>query len=157
MTAQHQAGSRQPQGGAAGKSTGRTCRTCGETKPIGEFYYNRTRDSYHPDCKPCVLEKRRAQYRAKVAADPSYRERLNQQMLERFRERYRTDPAFREKVIRRSKERYYTDPAYRAALIARTTAARRADPERRARDAARKREKRRARREAAAQPAGGDA
>src|SRR5215211_1616623 len=88
----------------------RTCRTCGVAKPVDEFYYNRTRDSYHLDCKPCERERQRERYRT----DPAYREQRSRQ----FRERYWSDAAYRDKVRRRERERYQTNPAYRVAKIA---------------------------------------
>lgn len=31
----------------------KTCTKCGETKPVSEYYWLKTRKSYHARCKPC--------------------------------------------------------------------------------------------------------
>ncbi len=41
----------------------KTCKVCGETKPLDEFYANKGgRDGRRPDCKVCNLATRRAKY-----------------------------------------------------------------------------------------------
>lgn len=46
---------------------GKTCKTCGKTKPFGEFHRNKnSRDGYAYSCKPCVSAKSKAHYRKRT-------------------------------------------------------------------------------------------
>jgi flagellum-specific peptidoglycan hydrolase FlgJ len=56
----------------------------------------------------------RAQY---AAADPEYRERLLARQRERRRQRYATDPVYREQFLERQRKRYATDLEYRQKIV----------------------------------------
>src|SRR5689334_6986565 len=59
-------------------------------------------------------EEFRARQRARyAAADPENRERRLARQRERRRQRYATDPVYREQRLKRQRERYETDPEYR--------------------------------------------
>ena len=65
-------------------------------------------------------EEFRARQRARyAAADPEYRERLLAQQRERRRQRYTTDPVYREQLLERQRKRYSTDPEYRQNIVER--------------------------------------
>ena len=86
------------------------CSKCGETKPIDDFYIDRSRpDGRTHWCKDCI-NLRDARYRhdnkAKVAA--RQKEYAKRRGNARQRERYRTDPEYRKQCLARGK-------AYRAA------------------------------------------
>jgi hypothetical protein len=50
---------------AIAKPTERVCSKCGRTKPLAEFYPDRSKGAGHrPDCKSCVKDRNRAFYRA---------------------------------------------------------------------------------------------
>lgn len=40
------------------------CKKCGETKPLGEFYYNRIMGYYYGQCKDCARARARQNYHA---------------------------------------------------------------------------------------------
>jgi hypothetical protein len=47
----------------------KTCKVCGVTKPIDQFYPNKSgRDGRRPECKECNLARRKAAYRANPRA-----------------------------------------------------------------------------------------
>jgi flagellum-specific peptidoglycan hydrolase FlgJ len=56
----------------------------------------------------------RARY---AAADPEYRERLLARQRERRRQRYATDPVYREQFLERQRKRYATDLEYRQKIV----------------------------------------
>src|ERR1051326_2971701 len=59
-------------------------------------------------------EEFRARLRARyAAADPEYRERRLARQPEQGRRRYATDAVYREELLKRQRERYETDPEYR--------------------------------------------
>jgi hypothetical protein len=62
----------------------------------------------------------RARQRAWYAvADPEYREGRLARQRERRRQRYATDPVYREQLLKRQRERYETDPEYRQQVVER--------------------------------------
>ena len=65
-------------------------------------------------------EEFRARQRARyAAADPEYRERRLARQRERRRQRYGSDPVYREQLLERQRKRYATDPEYRQKLVER--------------------------------------
>ena len=65
-------------------------------------------------------EEFRARQRARyAAADPEYRERLLARQRERRRQRYATDPVYREQLLEQQRKRYATDPEYRQQIVQR--------------------------------------
>ena len=60
-----------------------------------------------------TIEEYRKRMRERYATDPEYRERRRGPLRERRRERYAIDPEYREQVLERQRERYATDPEYR--------------------------------------------
>jgi flagellum-specific peptidoglycan hydrolase FlgJ len=63
-------------------------------------------------------EEFRARQRARyAAADPEYRQRLLARQRERRRQRYATDPVYREQLLERQRKRYATDPEYRQKIV----------------------------------------
>ena len=65
-------------------------------------------------------EEFRARQRARyAAADLEYREQRLARQRERRRQRYATDPVYREQLLKRQRERYETDPEYRQQLLER--------------------------------------
>ena len=44
------------------------CRTCGEEKPLTEYYMFKKRGKYFSDCKPCNIKDVMANFRLKRAA-----------------------------------------------------------------------------------------
>jgi flagellum-specific peptidoglycan hydrolase FlgJ len=65
-------------------------------------------------------EEFRARLRARYAtADPEYRERLLARQRERRRQRYATDPVYREQLLEQQRKRYATDPEYRQQIVER--------------------------------------
>jgi hypothetical protein len=62
----------------------------------------------------------RARQRARyAAADPEYQEQRLARQRERRRQRYATDPVYREQLLKRQRERYETDPEYRQQVVER--------------------------------------
>ena len=65
-------------------------------------------------------EEFRARLRARyAAADPEYRERRLARQRERRRQRYASDPVYREVLLKQLRKRYATDPEYRQQLLKR--------------------------------------
>lgn len=65
-------------------------------------------------------EEFRARQRARyAAADPEYRETRLARARERRRDRYASDPVYREQLLRRQRERYQADPEYRQKIVER--------------------------------------
>lgn len=95
----------------------KTCAKCFVTKPYTDFSKGaRYRDGYQSYCKACMREYRQEKFSDPDAAkterervlryyreDPDYRERFQQQNNARSRERWATDPAYRD---RKNKQHY---------------------------------------------------
>jgi flagellum-specific peptidoglycan hydrolase FlgJ len=63
-------------------------------------------------------EEFRARQRARyAAADPEYRDQRLARQRERRRQRYATDPVYREQLLKRQRERYETNPEYRQKIV----------------------------------------
>src|SRR3990167_759572 len=79
----------------------------------------RKRARYHsdPEFRSKILEARKASKKARYWADPEYRTRS----LASYRERLRTDDAFRAARNAARKLRYQTDPAYRLKRLAKAS------------------------------------
>lgn len=64
----------------------RTCKTCGEAKPLTEYYKHRGRNKENPQryplahCKPCVIKREQERYRAnpRQKRDDDWSRRLKQ-------------------------------------------------------------------------------
>src|SRR5437762_4173181 len=54
-----------------------------------------------------------------AAADPVYREKRLARQRERRRQRYTTDPVYREQLLEQQRKRYATDPEYRQEIVER--------------------------------------
>lgn len=76
------------------------CPRCGETKPLEDFYRDRSsRDGRYSRCKTCFLPEARERMR-EYANRPGVRERANA----RSRARYRTDGAHRERLAEQNRK-----------------------------------------------------
>src|SRR5712675_1230886 len=60
-----------------------------------------------------TIEEYRKRMRERYATDPEYRERRRGPLRERRRERYAVDPEYREQVLERQRERYASNPEFR--------------------------------------------
>jgi len=65
-------------------------------------------------CRECDRERTRERRRERYATDPDYRERKRERARERMHERWISDPEHREQRRERQRERYATDPMFRA-------------------------------------------
>lgn len=104
-------------------STTKRCTRCGVDKPLVEFPPAKGyKHGVNSRCRACVREYQRAYEKT-----PNRREYQRQfdkgekrkaQKLQRWHERYDTDPAFREKQRQRTKDRYHSNDEYREGMIA---------------------------------------
>lgn len=69
----------------------RTCRTCGATKDVTEFYFSQGRP--RGSCKPCVVEANRASLARRTATADGLRRRKAVQRSGDLRYRYQLTPA----------------------------------------------------------------
>ena len=51
----------------------RTCKDCGQTKPLTEFYKSNKKGNYHPRCKPCHVKKVQSVYTKEKGRDKNLR------------------------------------------------------------------------------------
>jgi 5-methylcytosine-specific restriction endonuclease McrA len=94
----------------------KACTRCNQIKPLSEYQKRASSPDGHAwHCKAC---------------QSVYDQERKARKAERWRERYATDPAFREKMKARIKRIYATDAKYRDATIARATAWDKAHPDR---------------------------
>lgn len=89
----------------------KTCTCCEVPKPLDAFHRTKaTRDGYHTRCKTCRHAADAALYKRtrkrKLARAKAYYADNREQILDAARERYATDPAFREAAIKRSLAQY---------------------------------------------------
>ncbi|HET6948919.1 MAG TPA: endonuclease VII domain-containing protein [Acidimicrobiales bacterium] len=81
----------------------KACRTCGETKPLGEFYRDRAaRDGHRPECKACTAARRKAWYAAHREAEITRVKQWQQQNPGRVNENRRRKQARRDAYYRRT-------------------------------------------------------
>ena len=89
----------------------RQCKTCNVLKPLDQenFYFQRKRLYFVPECKECIRSKSRARY----ARDPKFRERVKAQNSTsesrakknaKRRERYASDQEYRERLNTRNRD-----------------------------------------------------
>lgn len=106
----------------------KTCRACGEPKPITAFYKlvkTGTKQFYRPDCIECMKPVRAAERRAKMA-DPVEREKERAKARARYAARPNPDPAVatarRKRYRAAEKAKREADPVRMAAYKARQKA-----------------------------------
>lgn len=74
----------------------KTCRACGEQKPLTEFHARRDTGSTQSYCKSCSVERRREWEKdapARAAAELDYLRQFNEQQRHAWRERIRSSRA----------------------------------------------------------------
>ena len=97
----------------------RICKTCNVLKPLDQenFYFQRKRQYFVPECKECIRSKSRARY----ASDPKFRERVKAQSSTpesrarknaKRRERYASDQEYRERLSARNRDWRNNNPEY---------------------------------------------
>lgn len=96
----------------------RECRTCGESKPLMDFY-SQTNGSLDRDCKPCRCAKVRASRLVNVDRYREFdRQRANLPHRIAAREAYAQTPEGREKATRAKRAYIERNPIKRAAHLA---------------------------------------
>ena len=70
---------------------GKQCRTCGEVRPLGDFYGNsrsHLTGYRYPDCKACYKRSNVERDRRRYHTDPVFRERRRTAARERWRRKH---------------------------------------------------------------------
>jgi hypothetical protein len=83
----------------------RTCKECGEAKPLAGFATYKAKGKNRPlrTCKPCHRTKERARQRRYLKKN---REAHNKRVRETKRDKYHSDPEYREKLCQDSRDYY---------------------------------------------------
>lgn len=82
------------------RPTHKTCSRCGVTFDVAPT------GGVSDLCQHCRRERELERNRERYHTDPEYRERRREQDRERYRERWRTDPEYRERERELARERY---------------------------------------------------
>lgn len=67
------------------------CKTCGETKPLSDFYWNKTKGCPCGWCKPCMKTYQTAYQRRREAKDPDYQRRYREQNKDKISQWRKTE------------------------------------------------------------------
>lgn len=88
-------------------SSEKCCPKCKEVKYTSEFFINRSKkDGFSSYCKPCQKKAIESHYKRNLA-HKEHRARKN-------RERYASDPKYRQKVLDKYKRKYHNNPLFKA-------------------------------------------
>lgn len=94
----------------------KTCKACGETKPLTEFY--RKLNGHQPKCKDCV----KAYQAARRKQQPEHMKAIDRRSRRKHKARRNQESrAYRaqrkDRLNREQRKRYHTDPEYRQRMI----------------------------------------